>query len=155
MHHSRKTAAEAGGKMRKRRQAGFAGALLLWTASCANMQTVQGEAVDTGETQNFNASYADVVWAAREGIAASRLDVTQAQEQDAGFVFLFVRPASGMQWGGVGRLVIDRSDAPPTVVHVTYDPRFGPPNAGQERWSRRIFIKMRAALRQRDPSPKS
>jgi hypothetical protein len=119
------------------------------------MQTVQEEPLDTAETESFDASYADVVWAAREGITASRLDVTEAQEQDAGFVLLFVRPGSFTQYGGVGRLVVDRGDAPPTAVHITYSQRYALLGPGQERWSRRIFIKMRQALRSRGPSPKS
>jgi len=155
MSDSWAAAAESEDKMRKRRWAGVASALLLLCAAACNMETVQNESLDTAETENFDASYGDVVQAARDGITTAGFDVTQAEEKDMGFVLLFVRPASYGQFGAVGRLVVDRSDAPPTAVHINYERRVLIYGAGQERAARRIFRKMRDALRYKGVSPKS
>jgi hypothetical protein len=128
--------------------------VLLGLAACS-MQTVQNESVDTSETQSFDASYGDVVQAARDGITTAGFDITQGEEKDTGFVLLFVRPASYGQFGAVGRLVVDRSDAPPTAVHVNYERRVLIYGAGQERAARLIFKKMHETLRDKGVSPKS
>jgi len=128
--------------------------VLLGLAACS-AQTVQNESLDTSETQSFDASFGNVVQAARDGITTAGFDITQAEEKDTGFVFLFVRPASYGQFGAVGRLVVDRSDAPPTAVHVNYERRVLIYGAGQERAARRIFKKMSDALRDKGVSPKS
>ncbi|HEV8026829.1 MAG TPA: hypothetical protein VGP50_05340 [Stellaceae bacterium] len=128
--------------------------VLLGLAACG-MQTVQNESLDTAETQSFDASYRDVVQAARDGITTAGFDITQAEEKDTGFVLLFVRPASYGQFGAVGRLVVDRSDAPPTAVHVNYERRVLIYGAGQERAARRIFKRMQETLRDKGVSPKS
>jgi len=139
------------------RLAWLSAVLLLVVAACAsNMQTVQDEPLEGAETQSFDAPYADVVRAADEAITQEkRLDVTRRQEQPEGFAILFVRRTSMTQWGGAGRLLIERGNTPPTVVHLTYDRRWGMGGAGQERWARLIFARMRDVLRRGDASKKS
>jgi hypothetical protein len=128
--------------------------VLLVLAACS-MQTVQNESLDTSETQSFDVSYGDAVQVARDGITTAGFDITQAEEKDTGFVFLFVRPASYGQFGAVGRLVVDRSDAPPTAVHINYERRVLIYGAGQERAARLIFKRMRETLLHKGVPPKS
>lgn len=135
--------------MREIGNSGLAGlvAALLLMASCS-MRTVQEEPVDAGEAQSFDAPYADVVRAAIEGITRAKLDITRKTEEPDGFVILFVRPTSPINWGGAGRLVVDKSSAPPTMVHVTYDRRLPLSGSGQERYAHAIFAGMNHALGQ-------
>ena len=128
---------------------GLTAALILSLASCS-MKNVQDEPVDAGESQTFDAPYAAVTQAATEGILRVRLEITHVEEEPDRLVILFVRPTSNLQWGAAGRLVVDKSAAPPTVAHVTYDRRLPLSGGGQERWARAIFAKMRDALRTAD-----
>ncbi len=114
-------------RLEARRLRGLAAALLL-LASCS-MKTVQEEPIDAGESERFDAPYAEVVQAALEGVTRAKLDTTRQGEEADGFVILFVRPTSAINWGGVGRVVVDKSAAPPTVVHISYDRRLPLPAA--------------------------
>jgi hypothetical protein len=124
----------------------LAAALLLALPCCA-MRDVQEQSPESGETQTFDAPYAAVAQAAAHGITRMQLDITRENEEPGRLVILFVRPTGGVQWGAAGRLVVDKSDAPPIAVHITYERRLPLSGGGQERWARAIFAKMADELR--------
>jgi hypothetical protein len=134
-------------QMRRKLRAWAVLALLLGSTSCANMSTVQNEPVESGDSSSFDARYEDVMQAARAAIEAYHLRITEVTDESDRGVILFIRPASMWQLGGVGRLVVDKSAAPPTVAHINYDMRtlysYG---SGQERWASALFAKMAATL---------
>ncbi|HJT06772.1 MAG TPA: hypothetical protein VJ747_07600 [Stellaceae bacterium] len=138
--------------MRHGRRLVHAAALLLTLAACS-MKNVEAEAPDAGETRTFDAPYAAVRRAAVIGIERMRLDITNQSEEPGRLVILFVRPTGGVQWGAAGRLVVDKSDAPPIAVHIVYDRRFPLSGGGQERWARAIFAKMAQELRAEPDKP--
>jgi hypothetical protein len=112
------------------------------------MATVQEKPLEEAETRVFEAPHQRVAAAALDSLRDMRLDVTKIDEEPERFVVLFVRPMSGIQWGAVGRMVIEKSPAGtgPTSVYINYSQRMPLSGGGQERWARAIFSRIENRL---------
>jgi hypothetical protein len=76
-----------------------------------------------------------------------KLNVSSVTEESGGTVILFQRPGSMWQIGAVGRMIVDKSAAPPTPVHINYEKRGALTySSGQERWAQAIFAWMEKDL---------
>lgn len=123
---------------------------VLFGASCANMNTVQNAAVEDAESQSFDAEYTKVVDTGVGALRALRLVVTSQTENAVGTTILFIRTGSN---GAVGRMIVEKSAAPPTMVRINYERRmtftFA---AGQEGLSRKVFERMQGEIRFSGPT---
>lgn len=124
---------------------GLAMALLL--VGCANASTVQQTATDGGIARSFPVSYDKARAAALVGLSQLRLQPSAQNELLEGWVIMVARPPHGFSWGEVGRILIEKSDSPPTTVRVVYERRMALQFAGsQSRFARNLFAKMDEAL---------
>jgi hypothetical protein len=116
-------------------------------AACANATTVQQVPADAGVARSFNASYDEVRAAALQGLTLLRLQPSAQNETPEGHTFMVARPPHGFSWGEVGRIIVEKSEAPPTTVRVVYERRMALQFAGgQSSFARNLFAKMDQAL---------
>lgn len=121
--------------------------LILVLAACANAATVQQAPADAGVMRSFDATYDQVRAAALGGLTLLRLQPSTQSETTEGHMILVARPPHGFSWGEVGRILIERSSAPPTTVRVLYEKRLTVQFAGsQSAFARNLFAKMDEVL---------
>ncbi len=121
-------------------------ALPLAVAAC-NSATVQRADADAGTARSFNAPYEQVKQAALDGLVALKVPPSQTTDQPKAFMILVSRAPHGMSWGEVGRILVEKNAAPPTIVRVVYEKRMPFQFPGSEsRFARNLFAKMDAAL---------
>jgi hypothetical protein len=127
----------------RRALAGLAIGALLISASCSNMQQVQQRDPEESQTQAFNAEFRKVVDTGAAAIRQMRLVVTEMTENDEAATILFIRPGNFSNYGGVGRMIVKKSAAPPITVHLQYERRYALTyGAGEETMARNIFLRM-------------
>jgi hypothetical protein len=120
-------------------------AMPLALAAC-NSATVQQAAPDAGTARSFDAPYEQVKQAALDGLNALKVPPSQTTDQPNGFAILVSRAPHGMSWGEVGRVLVEKSPAPPTTVRVVYEKRMPLQFGGSEsRFARNLFAKMDTA----------
>jgi len=126
----------------------FLAVVLLVLVTACSMATVQNQALDEAETRIFDAPHQRVAGAALDGLRDMKLDITKIEEEPERVIVLFVRPTSGIQWGAVGRMVIEKNPAGtgPTSVYINYTQRMPLSGGGQERWARAIFLRIENRL---------
>lgn len=121
--------------------------LVLLLGACANAGTVAEKPADAGTARHFDEPYAQVKDAAYGALKLARLYPEGEQDLPDRHIILLARPPHGMSWGEVGRITIEKSSAPPTIVRVIYDKRtpfqF---TGGEERFSRLFFARMDQVL---------
>lgn len=97
------------------------GVLLL--AACANMDTVKNAPPDQGLSRAFDASYDRTTAATLKALSSLNVNITNAAEDSSGTTYLVSKPMSMFSWGEVGRVRVQRSSAPPTLVFVDWRKR--------------------------------
>jgi hypothetical protein len=119
------------------------GAVLFASVSCSNMQSVQEKPAEEAESQTFNAEFRKVVDTGAATLRSIRFVVTEITENDERATILFIRPGSFVQYGGVGRMVVEKSAAPPITVRLTYERRFALSyGAGEQSLAKNVFGRM-------------
>jgi hypothetical protein len=119
----------------------------LTLAACANMKTVQDAPADSGEKRAFDAPYETVREATLDSIRDMKLAPSSTEETPEGFVILIARAPHGMSWGEVGRVIVQKNDAPPTTVQVNYQRRFALQFVGSgDRFARALFVRIDKSL---------
>jgi hypothetical protein len=61
--------------------------------------------------------------AALNGIRDMDIEPSSTEDAADGFIIYIARAPHGMSWGEVGRVIVDKSPAPPITVHVNYQRR--------------------------------
>jgi hypothetical protein len=122
-------------------------ALALTLAACANAESVKNQPKDIGTARTFDAPYDRVARAAFEGLSRLKLSPSAQNETAEGYMIQIARPPHGFSWGEVGRILVERTDAPPTTVRVVYEKRTAFQFAGSESaLARNLFAKMDEVL---------
>jgi hypothetical protein len=115
---------------------------------CAKMSTVTDAPVESGKARSFDAPYERVRTATLDSLVAMGIDPVNMEERPASLVVLISRPPHGISWGEVGRVIIEKSENPPTTVHVKYERRFALQFAGSgNRFAATLFTRIDSALR--------
>src|SRR5277367_3456491 len=94
--------------------------LMALLSACASMDTVKSAPKDAGDARSFDAGFERVKAAALDGIRDMDIEPSNTEDTADGFVIYIARAPHGMSWGEVGRVIVDKSAAPPTTVHVDY-----------------------------------
>ena len=119
---------------------------LLLTA-CANADSVKQQPTDAGIARDFHAPYEQVRKAALQGLTMLKLAPSAQNETSEGYFIQIARPPHGFSWGEVGRIFVERKEAPQTTVRVLYEKRMAFQFAGSESgFARNLFAKMDEAL---------
>jgi len=124
-----------------------AGALALLSA-CASIDTVKSAPKDAGEAHSFNANFERVKTAALDSIRDMNIEPSGTDDVADGYVIYIARAPHDASWGEVGRVIVEKNAAPPTVVHVDYRRRFPLQAQGAfYSFSDDLFTRMEASLR--------
>jgi hypothetical protein len=127
-----------------RRAAALAAFLLL--VACANADTIAQQPLDSGVTRTFDVPPERLRPAIIESMQILKIQPTTQEEKPEHIVINFVRPPRFTNFAGdVGRVVIERTGAPPTNVRVLYDKRWME-MGGDERFARNLFAKVDQVL---------
>lgn len=117
------------------------GGLLLAVGGCANLGTVRDAPLTAGTVQAFAASYDQTTAATLATLNQFNVTITSTQEQPTGLQILVTKftPLSG--WGEVGRILVERTAAPPTPVRVVWERRsqLSFTGTGQAEFSRELY----------------
>ena len=97
--------------------------LLLTLGACATSETARDAPIDAGVSNTYAAPYDRVSAATFETIRALNVNITATEEKPNGLQIQVSKSANLFSWGEVGRIVIERSPAPPTVVRVFWQKR--------------------------------
>ncbi|WP_341893979.1 hypothetical protein [Ferrovibrio terrae] len=115
--------------------------------ACANAKSVAQKPADAGTARSFEAPFATVKDAAYGALKLLKLYPEGEQDTAESHVILLARPPHGMSWGEVGRITVEKSPTPPTMVRVVYDKRTPfQLTGGEEGFSRRLFERMDGLL---------
>jgi hypothetical protein len=124
--------------------AGFAAIAL---SACASHDTVKNADADAGIVRTFDAPYERVRVAAVDGLRALQLSPSAIEDVPEGTAIYVARPPHGFSWGEVGRIIVQKSNSPPTSVRVVYEKRMAFQFASSESaFARNLFAKMDVAL---------
>lgn len=131
---------------------GFVVALVLGLLGCANADTVEKVALEEGIERQFNAPYETVKQTVVDALWLNSLKPSLVEDVPEGHVIMVARPPHGMSWGEVGRILVVRSETPPTTVRVVYQRRFVLSQLNAElHFSRNLFAKMDSVLKTATP----
>ncbi|MGE5539794.1 MAG: hypothetical protein ACM30I_14340 [Gemmatimonas sp.] len=115
-------------------------------SGCANHEMVKNADMDAGHEHSFAASYEKTRLAALEGLRLLNITPSQIEEVPEGTAIYLSRPTRLTSWGEVGRVLVVKSDAPPTKVRALYERRFGAAMGAESTFSRNLFARMDAML---------
>ena len=134
------------------RRIGFVVALTLGLLGCANADTVEKVALKEGIERQFNAPYEMVKQTVVDALWLNSLKPSLVEDVPEGHIVMVARAPHGMSWGEVGRILVVRSEAPPTTVRVVYQRRAQIFQLNAEsHFSRNLFAKMDSLLKTRVP----
>lgn len=127
----------------RRRAGALALGAVLFAASCSNMESVQSKPVEEAQSQTFNAEFRKVVDTGIAKLREIRFVVTEVTENTEQATILFIRPGSFTQYGGVGRMIVEKKDTPPITVHLQYERRWALNYAtGEQGLAKNVFTRM-------------
>ena len=116
--------------------------------ACATADTVRDAPIDAGVSQSFNASYDRVSAATLTTLRNLRVNITGSEEKPDGLHVQVTKSMNLFSWGEVGRVIVRRSAAPPTVVFVNWEKRsqLQITGTGQTEFSNELFGGIREQL---------
>lgn|SRR5579883_2059174 len=125
-----------------------AGVLAL--GGCADLDTVKNAAKESGTARSFTAPYDEVTAATLESIRQLDVGIAGTEEKPEGLVVLVSKPLSAFSYGEVGRVLVERSPAPPTNVRIVWEKRYQLQisGTGEDEFSREVFTRIGATLAQ-------
>lgn len=123
---------------------GFLAAL----GACATAETVRDAPVDAGTVAAFDASYDRVSAATLTALRNLRVNITGSEEKPQGLQVQVTKSMNLFSWGEVGRVLVEKSAAPPTSVRVYWEKRsqLQITGTGQTEFSRELYDGIRAQL---------
>lgn len=113
--------------------------------ACASASTVQEQSLEAGIGRSFQAPYEQTKEAALASLTQLKFTPVAREERSHGHTILIGRPPHGFSWGEVGRIFIEKSPAPPTIVRVVYEKRITMQFAASN-FPRYLFAKMDEVL---------
>ncbi len=134
------------------KQIWFVIVLALGLLGCANADTVEKVAMEEGIERQFDAPYELVKQTVVDALWMNSLKPSLVEDVPEGHVIKVARAPHGMSWGEVGRILVVRSETPPTTVRVVYQRRFVLTQLNAEsHFSRNLFTKMDSLLKTAAP----
>lgn len=121
-------------------------AVLLLLVACANADTIAQQPLDAGLVRTYDVPPERLRAAIVESMQILKINPTTQEEKPEHIVINFIRPPRFTNLvGDVGRVVIERTGAPPTNVRVLYDRRWMEMGS-DERFARNLFAKVDQVL---------
>jgi hypothetical protein len=90
---------------------------------CADTGTVRDAAATAGVERQFAGGYDAVAAATLDSVRGLNVSITGTEETPTGLVVLVAKPVNAFSWGEVGRVMVMKSNAPPTAVRVYWEKR--------------------------------
>jgi hypothetical protein len=97
--------------------------LLLVLGACATAETTRDAPIDAGVANSYAAPYDRVTAATLDTIRALNVNITATEEKPNGLQIQVTKSANLFSWGEVGRIMVERSPTPTTVVRVFWQKR--------------------------------
>ena len=121
-------------------------AALALLVACASADTIAQQPLDAGVVRTYDVPPERLRAAIIESMQILKIVPTTQEEKAEHFLINFTRPPRLTNYvGDVGRVVIERTGAPPTNVRVLYDRRFMEIGT-DERFARNLFAKVDQVL---------
>ena len=119
---------------------------LVLLVACANADSIAQQPLDAGLVRTYDVPPERLRAAIVESMHILKIHTTTQEEKPEHFLINFTRPPRFTNLvGDVGRVVIERTGAPPTNVRVLYDRRFMEMGT-DERFARNLFTKVDQVL---------
>jgi hypothetical protein len=116
--------------------------------SCASSETVRNAPLTDARSKPFNASYERTNAATLKALSAMNVDVTESSEDARGTTYMVEKALTGFSWGEIGRVLVQKSAAPPTTVYVNWEKRarYQITGTGQNEFSDALFFQIDRGL---------
>jgi len=98
--------------------------ILVFCASCANLDTVATAPTTTGISRNFSDDHELIKAAVLASMQNLNINIKSSKQTPDGFIILFTKAISAFSWGEVGRVLVSKVDNNNSTVFVHSNKRY-------------------------------